>query len=68
MNRKFAIVPAVLAAPLAAHAALPTEVTTMFTTLGTDVASAIGLGWVLFAVSVGGFFIFKIIKRALSKA
>lgn len=64
---------ALVAAPLAlaaagAQAALPTEVTAMFTSVGADAASALSLGWVLFAVVTGGFVLFKIVKKAVGKA
>lgn len=51
-----------------AHAALPTGVTAMFTDVGTDVTSALALGWTLFLLVVGGLVIFKIVKKVLSKA
>lgn len=52
----------------AAQAALPTEVTTMFTSVSGDATAALGLGWALFAVVTGGFVIFKIVKKAVGKA
>ena len=57
---------AALAAP--AYAALPTEVDTMFTSVAADAVSAMGKGWILFAVIVGGLVLFKLVKKVLGKA
>lgn len=51
-----------------AQAAIPTEVTTMFTDLGTDVGGAIALGYGLLVLSFGGLWLMGFIKRVGNKA
>lgn len=51
----------------AAHAALPTEATTAFTTLKTDSESLIAAAWPVVAAVVVGFVLLSLFKRAASK-
>lgn len=67
-NKLAAVVAGSMVLAQSAMAALPAEVDTMFTSVGTDAGLALGKGWVLFAVVTGGFVLFKIVKKAVSKA
>jgi len=57
-----------LAAAGAANAAVPTGAEAIFTGLATDFGTVAGYGFTLFAVVTGGFVVFKIIKKMVSKA
>jgi hypothetical protein len=50
-----------------ANAALPTEATAAFTTLSTNVTDVLAATWPVFALSVGGFALFKLVKRGVGK-
>lgn len=50
-----------------AQAALPTEASTAFTTLGTNVADIIAAVWPILAAAVGGFVLFKLFRRGMNK-
>lgn len=60
----------VLAASIAcvgsAHAALPAEVETMFTSVQTDAEAAIAKMWPLMLAITGGFIIVGLVRRALT--
>lgn len=49
-----------------AHAALPTEVETMFTQVQTDGEAAIAKMWPLMLAITGGFIIVGLVRRALT--
>jgi len=67
MFKKIAVI-TIAAAPLSAFAALPTEVTGVFTSLTTDFTSILGLGFGLLAVTVGGTVLMGWAKRIPKKA
>ena len=50
-----------------AMAALPAEATAAFTTLTGNVTDVIAATWPVFALSVGGFALFKLVKRGVGK-
>ena len=64
---RVALVGASLSVASAAHAALPTEATTAFTTLKTDSESLIAAAWPVVAAVVVGFVLLSLFKRAASK-
>lgn len=68
LKQKFAALAAIaigaLATALPASAALPAEVTGLFTSLETDGAAAVALGWPLMAIVTGGFILYRIVRRA----
>lgn len=49
-----------------AHAALPAEVETMFTSVQTDAEAAIAKMWPLMLAITGGFIIVGLVRRALT--
>ncbi|MCU8076897.1 major coat protein [Shewanella sp. SM29] len=49
-----------------AHAALPAEVDTMFTSIQTDGESAIAKMWPLMLAITGGFIVVGLVRRALT--
>lgn len=49
-----------------AHAALPTEVDTMFTGIQTDAEAAIAKAWPLMLAITGGFILIGIVRRAVT--
>lgn len=52
----------------AAHAELPAAVSTMFTAVQTDALAAQALGWILFAAVVGGFVLFKVVRKVVGRS
>ncbi|MDT8385160.1 MAG: major coat protein [Gammaproteobacteria bacterium] len=54
-------------ASVGAFAAVPAVVGTTITGMQTDALSVIDLIWPIFAAIVGGFFLFKIVKRGIAK-
>lgn len=56
------------ALPIFAHAALPTEATAAFTSLGANVTDILGAIWPIVAASVGGFTLIKLFKKGAGKA
>lgn len=59
---------ALLVPVISAHAALPAEITTMYTDLATDFALYLGAGFVLLAVVVGGMITLGWGKKVARKA
>lgn len=51
-----------------AHAELPAAIGTTLTDIQADALSVIALGWPVFGAIVGGFVLFKIAKRVVSKS
>lgn len=60
---KIAAVAASVLAFGSASAAVPIEVTTMFTDLGTDVGTVIGLGYGLLVLAFGGIWTMGFVKK-----
>jgi hypothetical protein len=56
-----------MAAMGSANAALDPAVATTLTAIQADGTSLIGLVWPVFAAIAGGFVIFKLVKRGISK-
>lgn len=51
-----------------AHAALPTEATAAFTTLGGNVTDIMTAVWPILAAVVGGFALMKLFKKGANRA
>lgn len=67
-NRVFAVLAVALGLVAgAAQAALPTEATAAFTVLQGNVTDVLASGWPIIALSVGGFALWKLFRRAGSQ-
>ncbi len=58
----------VAVASLPVQAALPTEATAAFTSLGTDATDMIAAGWPIVVIVVGGLLVIKLFKKVMSKS
>jgi len=58
----------VLGAIASAHAALPTEATTAFTTISGNVTDVLAAMWPIVALATGGFVLVKLFKKGANKA
>lgn len=63
-----AVTAALLAGSHASHAALPTEITELFTDTAADAALVVTAGVVAYAAYRGGITVLSVAKRMLSKA
>lgn len=50
-----------------AESTLPTGVATMFTEISGNATEVFGLAWPVATVIIGGFVVFKLVKRAVGK-
>lgn len=50
-----------------ADSSLPTGVATMFTAISANATEVFGLAWPVATVIIGGFVVFKLVKRAVGK-
>jgi len=58
----------VLGSIASAHAALPTEATTAFTTISGNVTDVLAAMWPIVALATGGFVLVKLFKKGANKA
>lgn len=66
--RMAAVTVASAAATGSAMADLPAGVATMFTQVGSDFTAIAALGFTLLATCLGGYIVFKIVKKVANKA
>lgn len=58
----------VAVAPLAAHAALPTEAAAAFTAISGNVTDILAVVWPIVTLMTGGFILIKLFKKGANKA
>lgn len=65
---KYSGVGAFVAAAQSAHAALPVEATSAFTTISGNVTDVLAAMWPIVALATGGFILVKLFKKGANKA
>lgn len=70
MNKVQKSLPALvlMAAVASAHAALPAEATSAFTTISDNVKDVLAAMWPIVALATGGFVLVKLFKKGANKA